>query len=116
MFSMLSVRFNGFVTQRIKNVPLTNITKDVLSTGGGILGGCYGFSNALYNNNGVLWRPSVGFMVGYSIGFLCGLFPYHTFGVVLAADAAHTSYQNYKKFKDEGIDGINSIPKIPKEL
>ena len=90
MFTMLSVRFHGLVTQRVKNVPLTNITKDVLSTGGGILGGCYGFSNALYNNNGVLWRPSVGFMVGYSIGFLCGLFPYHTFGVLLLADAAHT--------------------------
>jgi hypothetical protein len=110
MISILSVRFHSLVTQRVKNVPLTTITKDVLSTGGGILGGCYGFSNALYNNNGVLWRPSVGFMVGYSIGFLCGLFPYHTFGVVLAADAAHT-YLHYKKFKDE-----DSIPKIPKEL
>ena len=115
MFSIMSVRFHGLVTQRVKNVPLTNITKDVLGIGGGILGGCYGFSNALHNFNGVLWRPSVGVMMGYSLGFLCGLFPYHTFGMLLLADAAHT-YKNYKKFKEDDIDGVDSIPKIPKEL
>jgi hypothetical protein len=49
-------------------------------------------------------------MMGYSLGFLCGLFPYHTLGVVLAADAIHT-YQDYKKFKD-----VDSLPQIPKEL
>ena len=116
MFSMVFGRFNRLVEQRVKNVPFTNITKDVLSIGGGILGGCYGFSDALHHMNGVLWRPTTGMVMGYSLGFMCGLFPYHTFGLLLTADAAQTTYHNFKKLKDNVVHSNPKNHPIPKEV
>jgi len=114
---MLIGRFNRLVEQRIKDVPFTNITKDVLSIGGGIVGGCYGFSNALYHSNGVLWRPTTGVAMGYSLGFICGLYPYHTIGLLLTGDIAHTYlYPYYKKLKESIVQSNSKNPQIPNDL
>jgi len=93
MFSKLFSRYDAFVAKRAKDVPITLMTKDIFSIGGAMLGGSYGFANALHNSNGVLWRPSGGAVIGYTTGVVCGLFPYHAFGILVTADAVYSYYQ-----------------------
>jgi hypothetical protein len=92
MFSKLLSRYDAFVAKRATSVPITMITKDVFGIMGAILGGSYGFTNAMHNSNGVIWRPSGGAVIGYTTGVACGLFPYHTFGILVTADAVHSYY------------------------
>jgi len=86
-------RYEALVVERAERCPLTLITKDVLGWLGGAVGGAYGISDSMHHNNGVLWRPTVYGVLGLTMGRVCGLFPYHTLGVCLLADAAHTVSQ-----------------------
>jgi len=92
MLSKLFSRFDAFATRRAKDVPITSITRGVFSTGGAMLGGTYGFTNSMHNNNGVIWRPTTGAFIGYTTGMVCGLFPYHTFGILVTVDAVCSYY------------------------
>jgi len=79
-----------WVERRTKEFPMALITKDVFGTLGAVGGGIVGFSESLRMRNGILWRPTLGATVGGCAGFFMGLFPYHTFGLAVAADIAYT--------------------------
>jgi hypothetical protein len=88
---------NSIIEHRVKKLPMTNVLKDSFGIVGSIFGGCYGFSNSLHNCNGVVWRTSCGIAGGGVLGFTVGLFPYHTFGLLLVGDVVNTISTNYKK-------------------
>jgi len=82
------------VEHRVKKVPITNILKDSFMGVGAFFGGIYGFKKSLEHSNGVVWRPTMGFLGGGAIGFTVGLFPFHTFGLIIIGDVAYTVKQN----------------------
>jgi len=81
---------NSIIEHRVRKLPITNVLKDSFMYVGAIFGGCYGFSNSLHNCNGVVWRTSCGIAGGGALGFTIGLFPYHTFGLLLVGDVVNT--------------------------
>ena len=87
------------VERRLKALPMTFYLKDSFCLVGTAFGGAYGFSNSLKECNGVVWRPTVGAVCGGALGFTIGLFPYQTFGLLLAVDTAYSlfPFQDVKK-------------------
>lgn len=61
---------------------------------GGILGGSWGFGKALRENNGSIWRTSLGIVTGGTVGLVIGLYPYQTISMLLVTDVAHTVYNS----------------------
>jgi hypothetical protein len=93
---MIKTTINSIIEHRIKKLPFTNILKDSLMGVGALFGGIYGLSNGIRHENGVIWKPFLGVVGGGVLGFTVGLFPFHTFGIVLIGDVANTIHINYK--------------------
>jgi len=85
------------VERRVKVLPITDTLSGAFAGVGALFGGSYGFSQSLHEGDGVVWRPTVGAMCGGAIGFTMGLFPYQTFGLVVAVDAGYTFFSSRKK-------------------
>ena len=88
---MMNQLINSIIEDRVKKMPITVILKDSFMYVGAAVGGCYGFQNSLQNCNGVVWRTSSGILGGGALGFTVGLFPLHTFGLLLIGDVVHTA-------------------------
>jgi hypothetical protein len=84
------------VEHRIKKLPITEILKDSFKYVGIVFGCGYGFNRSLHYSDGLVWRPTVGGVVGGTIGYTVGLFPFHAFGLLLVGDVAHTTWEKLK--------------------
>jgi hypothetical protein len=93
-FHTIPSTFNTLVSNRMKKVPMTMVTKEAFGIAGAMIGGSYGFVNSLHHRNGVVWRTSGGVALGYGTGFLCGLFPYHAFGLLVITDVGYTVHKD----------------------
>jgi hypothetical protein len=81
---------NSIIEHRVKKLPITDVLKDSFMGVGAIFGGAYGWYSSLKHCDGVLWRPSMGIVSGGALGFTVGLFPFHSFGLLLMGDVAYT--------------------------
>ena len=99
-FHSIPSTLNTLVSNRTKKVPMTMVTKEAFGIAGAMLGGSYGLANSFHHTNGVVWRTSGGVALGYGAGFLCGLFPYHAFGLLVIADVGYTAYGGYTSPKE----------------
>jgi len=87
------------VKHRVKKVPITDVLKDSFMGVGALFGGIYGFKKSFENCNGVVWRPTLGCVTGGAIGYTIGLFPFHTFGILILGDVTYTVLEK-SKIKD----------------
>lgn len=99
----------SIVDRRVNTNPIYGITKDSFQWVGMLFGGIYGFKESLRNDNGVIWRPSIGVMVGGCVGYTVGLFPIHVFGLLFSGDVVYTrlygSYRSYGSYGSYGAMG-----------
>jgi hypothetical protein len=96
----------SIIDHQVKKYPFVNITKDSFQWVGMLLGGIYGFKESLRNENGVIWRPSLGVVVGGCAGYTTGLFPFHVFGLLLSSDLIYTGL--YGSYGSNGSNGKNN--------
>ena len=87
---------NKIVENRVKKLPVTEVLKDSFKVVGIVFGCAYGLNRSLDYSDGLMWRPTLGAVVGGTIGYTVGLFPFHAFGLLLAGDVAHTTYRKMK--------------------
>lgn len=78
--------------RRIEKLPITDVTKESFKWLGAFFGFNVGVSQIFKNDNGFVWRPTAGAVVGGTLGYTIGLFPYHAFGLILLTDAACTYF------------------------
>jgi len=76
-----------FIQKRIEKNPITNILKDSFGMVGGVYGFYFSVGDVFKYENGFIIRPLSYTAMGYSLGFVCGLYPYHCLGILVGGDA-----------------------------
>ena len=83
---------------------MVELTAHPFMTVGAVFGGAIGFTSSLRNENGPIWRTTMGSAVGGSIGLLVGLYPYQAFSLLLVSDIAWSFCDNVEKTKGLKIE------------
>jgi hypothetical protein len=77
------------IQKRIEKVPFTNILKDSFGMVGGVFGFFASIKDVCKYENGFLLRPLGYSAIGYGLGFVSGLYPFHTLGLLVGMDTMY---------------------------
>jgi hypothetical protein len=88
----INAMIGRWIAKRAEKLPMVKLTAPPFMYVGGIFGGSWGFGKALRENDGGVWRTSLGIVTGGTIGLVTGLYPYQMASLLIVTDVAYTVY------------------------
>ena len=87
---MMIAFFRTLILRRIQKSAIVEYFAPPLIGISGVLGGIMGFNVYLKNEDGMIWRTSMGCIIGASTGLVLGLYPYQSAVIIIMTDIAYT--------------------------